>query len=178
MNILAFFTNNGTPATGLTPTIRIRDLSDDSLVVNDESMSETGDGHYKYNFSTYDANKDYAIRCDGGISLSDSDRYKYAGNENYIDDIENSNLSTQMLSVSAAILENQDYLQRIIGLVHSNIYIDNPIYDGDGNLTSARVRIYSSPGSVGTVNDVIGTYEITAPGNGAGKFQYWKQIEI
>ena len=49
--------------------------------------------------------------------------------------------------------------------------------DGDGNLTSARTRIYSVPGSVGTVNDVIGTYEITAPGNGAGKFTSWKQVK-
>jgi hypothetical protein len=209
MKILAFFTSSGTPATGLSPTIRIYDLSDDSLVVNDDSMSEVGDGHYKYDFATYDADKDYAIRCDGGISLSDSDRYKYAGNENYIDDIENSSLAdsntyilgvsgdiinlqtditniqsdittinTNVLSVSASVLENQDYLKRIIGLVHENIYIDNPVYDGDGNLTSARLRIYSAPGSVGTVNDVIGTYQITAPGDGAGRFTSWKQIKV
>lgn len=68
--------------------------------------------------------------------------------------------------------------RRMAGLLHHNIFIDNPIYDGDGNLTSARVRIYSVDGSVGTTNDVIGTYEITAPGNGAGKFTNWKQVKV
>ena len=71
-----------------------------------------------------------------------------------------------------------DDLLEVLGLVHSNIFIDNPIYDGDNNLTSARVRIYSNTASVGTTNDIIGTYEITAPGNGAGKFTSWKQVKV
>ena len=51
MKILAFFTSSGSPATGLSPTIRIRDLFDDSLVVTDAVMSESGDGNYKYDFT-------------------------------------------------------------------------------------------------------------------------------
>ena len=47
MYVTAYFTDGGTPATGLTPTIRIRDLSDNSLVITDASMTEVGDGHYK-----------------------------------------------------------------------------------------------------------------------------------
>jgi hypothetical protein len=436
MNILAYFSNNGVPATGLIiPTIKIREVPAGTLLVNGSSMTEVGDGFYTYNFTTYDADKDYAIVCDGTAALSDSDRYTYAGNENYIDDIENSNLSTQILGVSAsvddlstlvsvlptgsslsvqeivdgvwdepltgathnvprsagrrlrqlsdvvitdgtavgagnginqielngdafttdgaydpamvaivegtgsgqcrnileydgatkiatvdrnwkvapdntseyiiyadsgrehvneglirgatyntvtlnayassadnmyrgqilfirsgrgddqscivaeydgttkvatlehpwkvipdttsayvmlpqklypetvfrnmvwntptsgytdtntiggtinnintnteaisaAVMENQDYLKRIIGLVHENIFIDNPVYDGDGNLTSARLRIYSNPSDVGTANNVIGTYQITAPGDGAGRFTSWKQVRV
>ena len=81
MYVVAFFTDEGTPKTGLTPTIRIRDLSTDSLVITDASMSESGDGFYKYNFTSYDSYKDYSIRCDGGSSLSDTDRYTFGVND-------------------------------------------------------------------------------------------------
>jgi hypothetical protein len=166
MKIVSFFTNSGTPATGLNPTIRIRDLSDNSLVVTDAVMTEVGDGHYVYDYIAYDLDKNYAIRSDGGGTLPNADRYKYAGNENYIEDIQ------------AGLVIIQSDLKRVLGLMHENIYIDQPVFDGDGNLTSARVRIYSAPGSVGTTSDVIGTYEITAPGDGAGKFTSWKQVRV
>jgi len=39
-------------------------------------------------------------------------------------------------------------------------------------------KIYSVPESVSTNNDVIGTYEITSPGSGPGKFTTWKQIKV
>ena len=88
------------------------------------------------------------------------------------------NINSNTVSLSASIAENQEYLKRIIGLVHENIYIDNPIYDGDGNLTSARLRIYSDPSSVGTSSNVIGTYQITSPGDGAGRFTSWQQVKV
>jgi hypothetical protein len=69
-------------------------------------------------------------------------------------------------------------LKRLLGLVHENIYIDNPVYDLDNNLISARVRIYANASDVGTANNVIGTYTITAPGDGPGKFTSWKQVKI
>ena len=102
MKILAFFTNNNVPETGLNPTIRIRDLSDDSLVITDASMSESGDGHYKYDFIAYDPDKDYAVRCDGGGTLPAADRYKFSGNENYVDDIWETDLNSHSVSASPA----------------------------------------------------------------------------
>ena len=161
--VLAFFTDSNGPVTGLSPTVRIRDLSDGSLVVTDAALVEKGDGHYAYDFTLYDYEKSYAVRVDGGVSLANAFRYKHSGNDNFSDDID-------------SILDNNITLQRIIGLVHENIYIDNPVYDGDNNLTSARVRIYSTPASVGTANNVIGTYTITAPGDGAGRFTSWSQV--
>lgn len=74
-------------------------------------------------------------------------------------------------------VETNTKLSRVLGLLHENIYIDNPSYDSDDNLVSARVRIYSDASSVGTTSNVIGTYEITSAGDGAGKFTYWKQIK-
>jgi hypothetical protein len=172
MKILAFFTNNNIPAIGLSPTIRIRDLVDNSLVVTDSAMLEVGDGHYQYDFTTYDIEQNYAIRCDGGVILADNERYSYAGNENYVDDIWNYPPS------AAAVTGMGNMLKRLLGLMHENIYIDNPIYDNNNNLTSARIRIYSDAASVGTAFNVIGTYEITAPSDGAGRFFSWQQVKI
>jgi len=87
MHILSFFTDDSLPKTGLTPTIKIRDVSDGSILINGASMTEVGDGFYRYDYSAYDSTKEYAIICDGGISLSDTERYVYAGNENYVEDI-------------------------------------------------------------------------------------------
>ena len=102
MNILAFFTNSGMPATGLSPTIRIREVPAGTLVVTDAAMTEVGDGHYSYDYTGYDYLKDYAIRCDGGATLAASERYTYAGNENYVDDIDSTiDNNTSILSISA-----------------------------------------------------------------------------
>jgi len=67
---------------------------------------------------------------------------------------------------------------RTLGLVHHNIYIDNPTYDDHGNMTSGRVRIYSDAASVGTNNNVIESYLITADGTECGKFTYWEQVKL
>jgi hypothetical protein len=79
MIISSFFTNNGNPQTGLTPTIRIWEVvgvGSDTLIVNNAPMVETGDGFYKYNFVAYDASKDYVFRTDGGGTLPAGERYQ------------------------------------------------------------------------------------------------------
>ena len=88
MYLTAFFTNVGVPSTGLNPTIRIRRISDGTLLVTDAVMTEVGDGWYRYWFAAYDEDVNYAIRCDGGATLPAMERYTYGGNENYIDDID------------------------------------------------------------------------------------------
>jgi len=93
MNIVAYFTNTGTPATGLSPTIRIRNVATGALVVTDAAMTEIGDGWYKYDFTTYDPTLDYAIRCDGTAALTAPDRYVFAGNDSFRTDIRDAILS-------------------------------------------------------------------------------------
>jgi hypothetical protein len=384
MNIVAFFTSSGVPATGLSPTIRIRNVSTGALVVTDAAMTEVGDGFYRYNYTGYNPTIDYAIRCDGTAILPAAERYVYGGNEladeinevytttqtltagqitagdvwdetlavhttpgtygqelatkadiaaatstifttatsgsviygtetggtwqstqlrdnnywnitesvadgitvelifyipeldrpgilsifgryegqpssthyqelwawNYeasaweqlvdnfipggnvadaeyeheyyernVDRINNnevkfrivhhitSYVGTHNMFIDSAIVTsiavitaediadavwsktlsggytaeqylyyNNEYLKRIVGLVHENFYIDNPVYDTDNNLVSARVRIYSDAASVGTGSNIIGTYTITSPGDGPGKFTTWKQV--
>jgi hypothetical protein len=87
MFVTAFFTSAGVPEPGLTPTLRIRDVSTNALVVTDDSMTEVGDGWYKYDFTVYDPDTDYVVRCDGGAGLSGSDRYAFAGTDSESGDL-------------------------------------------------------------------------------------------
>jgi hypothetical protein len=123
MNILAFFTNSGVPATGLSPTIRIRELAGDTLVVTDAAMTEVGDGHYKYNFTGYDATIDYSIRCDGGVTLPAAERYTYAGNENYFDDMGEAVWSENPSGYDS--ITESSFGQQFIALLYGDsIYVD------------------------------------------------------
>jgi hypothetical protein len=179
MKIAAFFTSNGIPSIGLTPTIRIRDLSNDSLLVNDASMSESGDGWYKYEFNFYDKDKEYAIRCDGGVTLNDSDRYTYAGNENYIDDIDETvsqnvsgsnaeitNISTQITSLSADIANipsevwseslSGSYLYATAGAIQQCILYSNTVtYDVSGGSTGTDFPIGTHRYPVNNIDDLL-----------------------
>jgi hypothetical protein len=87
--ITSFFTSGGTPALGLSAKINIWSVNNigQTLLINNASMLEVGDGFYKYYFSTYDENTDYLFRTDGGSSLASSDRYQSGANSNFADDI-------------------------------------------------------------------------------------------
>lgn len=81
--INSFFTDSGTPVLGLTPTIRIWEVTagTESLVVGspDGTMFEVGDGFYKFEFTTamtYNPTSTYLFRVDGGVTLSTADRYQ------------------------------------------------------------------------------------------------------
>lgn len=68
---------------------------------------------------------------------------------------DNAALATSLATVAAGVL-------RVLGLVQENQYIDNVVTDSRLRMTSARLRTYSAAGSVGTANDVLATYTITA----------------
>jgi len=109
MNIIAFFSDDGAPKAGLVPTLRIRLVSDGTLTITDDAMSEVGDGWYKYDFTAYTGSVDYAIRCDGGVTLTNVDRYMFAGNENYVDDIWGAALTDHTVSGSIGAAMNFTY---------------------------------------------------------------------
>lgn len=69
-----------------------------------------------------------------------------------------------------------DIVRKTLGLVHHNMYIDNPTYDEHGNMISARVRIYDDAANVGTDVGVIESYMITADGTACGQFDFWQQV--
>jgi hypothetical protein len=56
-------------------------------------------------------------------------------------------------------------IARALGLMQENYYLDQTVYtsyNGLPLLTSGRIRLYSVAGSVGTSNNVVATYQITA----------------
>jgi len=67
-------------------------------------------------------------------------------------------------------------LNRLLGISHENVFIDEAIHDKYDNLISARLRIYSDASSVGTDNNVIATYRMEADTTNIAKFTNWKQI--
>lgn len=96
--ISSYFENNSGPVVGLTPTVRIWEVTDSGqdLVVGspcgsgqntDGTMIEiqdcgspsTQDGFYRFTFTDtigYDVTKTYVVRVDGGGSLTSRDRYQ------------------------------------------------------------------------------------------------------
>lgn len=90
ITISSFFSVNGAPATGLTPTIRVWEVTPTShtlvvgqpVTVADPTMTEVGDGFYKFTLDSilhgYNSAKDYVMRADGGSSLPVGERYQVA----------------------------------------------------------------------------------------------------
>lgn len=87
MYVIVPFTNNGSPATGLTPTVSIVDVDTTVPVVTNAPMIEIGNGFYKYLFSTYQPNRNYAITIDGGVSLPLGERWAFTGNNSIYEDV-------------------------------------------------------------------------------------------
>jgi len=68
-------------------------------------------------------------------------------------------------------------IMKVLGLVHQNIQIDQTQYDQDGNLVSARIRLWEEGANVGSdVVTPLATYIMSCGSNGASKFTYWKQV--
>jgi len=122
------------------------------------SFSELGDGNYKYTFTPN-------VNGTWYINLVHPTYFPWGKNDD--DQFYDNDLSSIYQSVI-----------RTLGLVHHNIYIDNPVYDEHGNMVTSRVRIYSNASSVGTDNDVIETYLIQADGTACGQFSYWRQVSV
>ena len=86
LTITSYFSKNGTPKLGLTPSIRIWNVTalGQTLIIGspDGAMTEIGDGFYKYIFTVpngYDETEEYVIRSDAeDNSLSNTERYAVA----------------------------------------------------------------------------------------------------
>ena len=73
MYFTAYFSESGVPKTGLSPTITIQKVSDNSVVVNAQAMTEVGNGFYKYSYTT-DNDESYVGVADS-VTLTGSERY-------------------------------------------------------------------------------------------------------
>jgi hypothetical protein len=59
-------------------------------------------------------------------------------------------LSSGNATINASIAQMQADIARVLGLLHRNGILDNQTYDGQGQLTSARLRVFDSPANVPT----------------------------
>ena len=158
------------PVTGEAPTIAIRRLSDDywydfvagtwGAVVggyaglaadNTAAMTDKADGTYEY-----DWDQDTA---DGGATRSYEAVYEIAAGTYRSMAYE---IWVFRSVATAGGLALEATLNRALGMVQENQYIDTFARDGQDRMISARLRTYSVAGSVGTDNDVLATYTITA----------------
>lgn len=173
--------NFGTDCTGLT-TVGYSLVNDDGTINQARTTTEV--------FETITNSGVYASYIDfdqewNGIVLWDDgqDERTYASEEyNYLleDTTSTINLTVQEIERDGGKLDIvSDDLKRVLGLVHENLFIDLPTYDDANNLIGARLRIYSTPSSVGTDNDVLATYAISSDTDDEpGKFTNWKQERI
>jgi hypothetical protein len=83
MILNSFFTKYGTPITGLSPTIKIWEVTDttDTLVINNDPLLEIGSGFYKYVFAGYDVTKNYIMLIDGGSTQPVGERYNISATQ-------------------------------------------------------------------------------------------------
>lgn len=128
---------NDVTKVGLTLNFVVFSKVSDNLSVTPPVISELSSGFYKFSFDMDIQSSDiYYVVSDGGVNILTGVLYV-----NTIDSITDSNT-------------------RVLGLSQENQFIDNAIYDGNNNLTSARLRIYSQAIDVGTPVGVIATYTI------------------
>lgn len=67
-------------------------------------------------------------------------------------------------------------LQRILGLVQENFYIDQTTYNEIGCMLTGRIRIYDDPTKVGTGSGVIETYCIEATYDAENQLETYKVV--
>lgn len=122
------------------------------------SITELDNGHYRASFTPTIAGEYF-------LAVYNATYFPYG--------------KTGTIRVYSDNFDSLGYRQKLIlGLVHENIFIDNTVFDSDNNLIKARIRIYSNSASVGTDNDILGTYRINANSSGPGKFTTWEQIKV
>lgn len=149
--------DNGDPVTGLEEgdfsTIILYDPDGNDISGSTtNSLIELGNGMYKFGF----------------FPISEGIHTVYIDHTSYL---------PTGISGEFEIHQDRAWLQRILGLVQENFYLDNTTYSGD-NMTSARLRIYSNASSVGTTADIIGTYNLTAEFDSYAKLETYKLEKV
>lgn len=142
-NIIAFFTDNGTPKTGLSPQISIYEVTTSgTLIISSETMFEIGNGGYAYNFLTYNELTDYYIVVDGGTTLLNPyDRYGFGVNDsNSISDLE------LHLATAENVIQIRTDIQNTSGTLSSEI--DDLTSEVISQASNINTNISSTSGSL------------------------------
>lgn len=153
--ITTFFTSGSTPATGLTPSIKIRNVTTTTLVETG-TMSEVGDGWYKYDFSGFNAATSYAVRCDGGATLTLPERYTWVGNDA---DIQSTVWDTP--AIDHITTGTMGHLQNSIHQISQSVSFIEMIEGGTWRIESDQMVFYTSGSMIEVarfdLQDIVGT---------------------
>jgi len=147
LRIVSMFTSSGTPTTGLSPTIRIRDLADNSLVVTDGAMTEVGDGVYQFNFTSvlgYILTTNFSIRTDGTATLPTSERFHSAVTNTMLDII-------SAYKINRYAIDDANDKQQIYGIDGITVLFENTLTDKDGSTITLQG---TSPSNRGSKTDI------------------------
>ena len=130
--------NPAAPATGLSPVISIWKVSDNSVLVNEEAMTEVGGGWYKYTFAAYDPTTGIAFRCNSAVATTDF-RYTWGGNS---DDLQMAALvPASTIATEAGVTTVAGYTDSLEGsMTATNALITNL----DGDLVNSTNGILAS----------------------------------
>lgn len=135
--------DNGNPATGINPTVYIRDLTaGGTLVVDGGIASEAGGGWYYYSFADTEGHV-YSVTFDAGSVSGLTSRYCDGASPGQYD----SALATLQSNLTSAI----SLINSIVKVEYNSWEIQNPgvliIYDNDGVTPIAQYLCYDINGN-------------------------------
>jgi len=159
----------------INPTWKIRPYeSDHRNILRGNIYSEDGKSVWKPTVGSYNVSNEIEftnlidVVSTGGSLLQSGDLANIADavlDEQMGGHNDAGSLAVFLTTMASDITTLQTFMERTLGLSQENQAIDQMVYT-NGRLTSSRIRIYSSAGSVGTDNDVIATYTMSATYSG------------
>ena len=158
MFVIVHYNKDGKPKEGLSPTIKIRDADTGNIIVENEYMTEVGDGYYKYPFTDIEENKEYLVICYSGEGLPENQRYSIGG----IDTSMKPPQLEDIVKQTVEAMEREDGTLDLVKQVELGRWIikDNQMifYREDNETEIARYRLFDMYGTP-TVANVFERYK-------------------
>ena len=86
---------------------------------------------------------------------------------------------TNGLLVAEETMEFGGWMDRVVGMVQENVYLDDTHFDAVyGGLTAARLRVYADGSVLGGVLGVVATSPITAIPNGSNQYSKFEVEKV
>jgi len=175
--LTAFFSESGTPKTGLSPTVDIHKISDSSLAINDGAMAEVAGGFYKYTFAGHDATEDYTFIVDS-VTLTNDERYAIGSIDSVLASI--GTVTTALTSAAATKLALSagtivaGTVSYDVTAASAVVFYSDDITEATADHYNGRIVIFTSGGIANQATDIT-DYSLVS---GEGKFTVTELAEI